>query len=213
MSPPSDAPATGSAPALPAAQSTYVSPQFFGQHLMFNWALNPAIPVPAMRLWDSNTTWCGMDRGTASNEYNFGQLDALLGQASRLSADAEFTFGQTPDWAASGSFPQPVAAGQCSGSGTQAPADESYWTNFVTAVVTHARGRIHAYELWNEVDYSGYWTGGMSRMVQMTVDAAAIIHRIDPSALVLSPSITGTDEGYAWLHDYLSLLPPGPSTL
>jgi len=45
-------------------------------------------------------------------------------------------------------------------------------------------------------------------MVQMSVDAAAIIHRIDPSALVLSPSITATEEGYTWLRDYLSLLPP-----
>jgi hypothetical protein len=176
---------------------------------MFNSLLDPDIPVHAMRLWDSNTWWCEIDRGTASSEYDFSQLDALLAQASRVGADAEFTFGNTPDWAATGSYPQGSAANQCSNStDTLAPADETYWTNFVTAVVTHAKGRIHAYELWNEVD-GWYWTGGVAAMVRMSIDAAAIIHRIDPTALVLSPSITDSPGGYAFLHQYLSALPPG----
>lgn len=176
---------------------------------MFDSSLNPAIPVHAMRLWDSNTQWCQMDRGTASDEYDIGQLDALLGQASRLGADVEFTFGHTPQWAASGSYPQPAAVDQCSGGWDAVPADESSWKNFVTALVTHARGRIHAYELWNQVDYSPYWSGSVARMVQMSVDAATIIHRIDPSALVLSPSITDSAGGYSFLNQYLSLLPAG----
>jgi hypothetical protein len=161
--------------------SIQVTPQFFGQHLMFYWGLNPAIPVHAMRLASSNTDWCQMDHGTASNQYSFGQLYALLGQADRLNADVLYTFASTPAWAASGSYPQPSVTDQCSSSSTTlAPADESYWTKFVTAVVTAAQGRIHAYELWNEVDYSAFWTGGMAAMVRMSIDAAAIIHRIDP---------------------------------
>jgi hypothetical protein len=178
---------------------------------MYFWALAPAFPVHAMRLWSSNTDWCEMDNGTSSNEYNFGQLDALLGQASTLGADVEFTFGNTPNWAATGSYPQPSGAGQCNWGSTtsQPPAKESYWTNFVTALVTHAKGRIHAYELWNEVDWSYSWSGSISRMVKMTVDAASIIHRIDPSALVLSPSITNSSSGDSWLHQYLSQLPAG----
>src|SRR5438309_1912613 len=54
-----------------ADQSIYVSPQFFGQHLMFYWGLTPRIPVHAMRLASSNTDWCEMDSGTSSNQYNF----------------------------------------------------------------------------------------------------------------------------------------------
>lgn len=192
-----------------SSRDVYVSPQFFGQHLMFYWGLDPAIPVHAMRLGSSNTAWCQMDNGTASNQYNFGQLDALLGQASRLNADVEFVFAGTPQWAVAGAYPQASVTDQCGSQSTMAPADESYWTNFVTALVTHARGQIHAYELWNEVDYSAFWTGGMDAMVRMSIDAAAIIHRIDPSALVLSPSITATPEGYAFLHHYLTSLPPG----
>jgi hypothetical protein len=206
--PPTGAPVT---PPTTGTQGSYVSPQFFGQHLMYFWSLTPAFPVHAMRLWNSITDWCDMDNGTSTGQYNFGQLDALLGQSSRLDADVEYTFGNTPNWAATGSYPQPSVVNQCDGDPTteQPPADESYWTNFVTALVTHAKGRIHAYELWNEVDWSYSWAGSVSRMVQMSVDAAAIIHRIDPSALVLSPSITNTSEGFSWLHEYLSQLPPG----
>jgi hypothetical protein len=165
-----------------------------------------------MRLWNSNTLWCEMDSGTASGEYNFGQLDALLGQASRLGADVEFTFGGTPAWAASGAYPQSSVTNQCGSTGLappDPPAQESYWTNFVTALVTHAKGRIKAYELWNEADYPPSWSGSVAQLVKMSVDAAAIIHRIDPSALVLSPSITATQEGYTFLNQYLSQLPPG----
>jgi hypothetical protein len=190
--------------------TTYVSPQFLGQHLMFYSALNPAFPVHAMRLWDSNTQWCQMDSGTSSSEYDFGQLDALFGQASRLSADAEFTFGYTPQWAATGSYPQGSAVNQCSTStDAMPPAKESYWTNYVTAVVRNSVGKIHAYELWNEVNDPNYWSGSVARMVRMSIDAANIIHRLDPSALVLSPSITNTSQGYTWLHQYLSQLPQG----
>jgi hypothetical protein len=194
-----------------SAQAQYVAPQFFGQHLMWLSNLTPQIPVRAMRLWDSNTQWCQMDNGTASGQYNFGQLDALLGQASRLGADVEFTFGGTPTWAATGSYPQSAVSDQCdwSGPASKPPANESYWTNFVTALATHAKGKIKAYELWNEVDYAPYWSGSMAQVVKMSVDAAAIIHRIDPAALVLSPSITAAQEGYTFLHGYLSKLPTG----
>src|SRR5205085_5119684 len=122
----------------------------------------------------------------------------------------EFTFGDTPQWAASGSYPQTTDANQCSAStDAMPPTNESYWTNYVTAVVSNSIGRIHAYELWNEVDDPNYWLGSVAQMVRMSVDAAAIIRRLDPSALVLSPSITNTVKGYAWLHQYLSSLPRG----
>jgi hypothetical protein len=49
----------------------------------------------------------------------------------------------------------------------------------------------------------------MAAMVRMSVDAAAIVHQIDPSAVVLSPSITATSEGYAFLRQYLAELPAG----
>jgi hypothetical protein len=201
---------TASPARVGAATGTFVAPSYLGQHLMFDSTLNPAFPVHAMRLWDSNTAWCQMDWGTSANQYDFWQLDNLFGQASRAGADLEFTFGDTPQWAAAGAYPQPTQVTQCNpATETSPPARESYWKNFVTAVVTHGKGKIHAYELWNEFNTVNYWNGGIQRMVQMSIDAANIIHRIDPAALVLSPSITNTSYGYQDLQQYLGSLPQG----
>ena len=200
--------------AAPAAQAArYVSPQFFGQHLMYNSSLTPQVPVHAMRLWDSNTRWCEIDKGTATDRYDFGQLDALLGQASRLGADVQFTFGGTPAWAVTGAHPQAAAGDQCAGTQTSnpwdPPADDAAWAEFVTALVTHAKGRIRAYELWNEAEYQYCWSGSVEQLVRMSVQAAEIIHRIDPSAIVLSPSTSNNPTARTWLHQYLSSLPAG----
>src|SRR3954462_14999581 len=123
--------------ARPAA-ARYIAPETLGQHLMFDSTLNPPIPVHAMRLWDSSTSWCKMDTGTATGQYRFGQFDALLRQASRLGADVEFTFGYTPRYAVEGSAPHPAVADQCSPTSTTNPADppvsREAWRNYVTAV-------------------------------------------------------------------------------
>jgi hypothetical protein len=177
---------------------------------MFATRLIPRIPVHSIRLWDSQTRWCQLDTGSRPHEYDFARLYALLAQASRLRADVEFTFGGTPRWAAAGSYPQPSRVDQCANDAIALPpVNESYWTKFVTALVTHAKGRIHAYELWNEANSGYYWAGGLAAMARMSVDAASIIHRIDPSALVLSPSISNDHGGYAFLRRYLRLLPRG----
>jgi hypothetical protein len=197
----------------PPATARYIAPATLGQHLMFNSALDPDVPVHAMRLWDSNTSWCKMDTGASSGQYRFGQLEALLGQASRQGADVEFTFGRTPRWAVGGSDPPSTVTDQCASTGTTTsadpPASRETWRNYVTAVVTRARGRIRAYELWNEFNNPDFWAGSVDQMVQMSIDAAAIIHAVDPSALVLSPSASATPQGTAVLREYLSRLPAG----
>jgi hypothetical protein len=199
---------TGTTTTDPSSQGSLVSPQYFGQHLMAKSGLTPQIPVHAMRLWDSGTKWCEMDRGTSSNQYDFSKLDAYLSNASNLGADVTFAFGGTPNWATTGAYPQSSATSQCSTSSWGSPpTDESYWTNFVTALVTHAKGKIHAYELWNEFDNPSFWSGSVDQLVRMSVDAAAIIHRIDPSALVLGPSVDAG--GFPVLTQYLSALPTG----
>src|SRR3954454_19575355 len=103
----------GSAFAARPAEARYVSPEFLGQHLMARPSLTPQIPVHDMRLWDSGTTWCQIDRGTASDRYNWSPLDAELGQAVRVGADVTYTFGYTPSYAVTGSYPQPSVSDQC----------------------------------------------------------------------------------------------------
>lgn len=185
-------------------RGTLIPPHFFGQHLLADSALNPEIPVDSMRLWDSDTSWCSIDSGTITNQYDFTQLDLLFDQASRVGADVEFAFGNTPQWAITGSYPQPGVITQCLGDTQSPPKDETYWTNFVTALTTHCIGKVRAYEVWNEWDQM--FSGTAAQMAQMTLDASNIIRSTDPNALVLSPSISSS---YSLLTELLSLLPAG----
>jgi hypothetical protein len=74
---------------------------------------------------------------------------------------------------------------------------------FVTALVTHAAGQIAFYELWNEPDYSGFWTGTQAQLVRMGKDAAAIIRSLDPNAKILSPSAHGGSMA-TWFDGYIA---------
>jgi hypothetical protein len=71
------------------------------------------------------------------------------------------------------------------------------WQTFVQQFATRYRGRIYAYEVWNEVDLDGYWTGSISQAVQMAQIAYQTIKQVDPAAIVLSPSlVAGNGKDY-----------------
>jgi hypothetical protein len=74
--------------------------------------------------------------------------------------------------------------------------------------VTHSKGRIKYYELWNEPNLASFWTGSIEQLVQMSHDASVIIRRIDPNAKIVSPSMIPT-WAPNWLQAYLTELPKG----
>ena len=73
----------------------------------------------------------------------------------------------------------------------------------MTALVTHAAGRISYYELWNEPDCKCFWSGTTAQLVRMGKDAAAIIRSLDPNAKILSPSAHGPTMA-TWFDGYVA---------
>ena len=65
------------------------------------------------------------------------------------------------------------------------------WDNFVRAVATHAVGRIKYWEMWNEANQHGYWSGSIPALVTMTQHASAIIKSVAPKAMIFTPSAVG----------------------
>jgi len=57
--------------------------------------------------------------------------------------------------------------------------------------VTRYKGRIHLYELWDEVNASASWSGSYDQLVELAKNAYRIIKSIDPSAMVLTPATVG----------------------
>jgi hypothetical protein len=160
---------------------------YFGMHYApvgdgVSW---PHAPVGLMRLWDTRTSW--RDIQPARHSWNFAVLDAAVANARKHGADISLVLGQSPTWASS----RPAEHGAFYGVGAAAPpARIADWRHYVHAVAARYRGRIASYEIWNEVNLPGYYTGTVDQMVRLTRIGRQAITRADPQALVLGPSVT-----------------------
>ena len=191
--------------ALPALPRT-VEPSYFGMHFhrlvrrpdeRMPAAVWPARAVGTLRLWDSDTRWG--DIAPRAGEWNFERMDAYVNIATAQSASILYTLGSPPRWASA----RPDEPGPY-GPGSAAEARNiAHWGEYVRRVVERYRGRISAYELWNEPNFSdidrdrgapGFYTGDVATMVQMATLARQVIDTVDPAAQLLTPGFTnGTD--------------------
>ena len=169
-----------------------IKKDLFGMHV-FN-AQNgvwPTIPFGSLRLWDNETTWSSIER--SNNQFDWTKLDAAVANAqSHGVTDILLVLAGTPSWStddpASGGLAGvlPGAAGM--------PRNMADWDDWVTQVASRYKGRITAYQPWNEANLSTFSTGSAQQMADLTKHAYDIIKRIDPQATVVAPS-TGTRLG------------------
>jgi hypothetical protein len=174
----------------------------------------PTIPFGAVRLWGSETTW--NDLNPANGVYDWTNLDqALSVSETNGQTDFIYTFGVVPPWASSNPNDQSCVTNNSPAGSCDPPSDlnadgsgaNAHWQNFVTAVVHHAAGQIHTWEIWNEPDILIEWNGTDAQMARMAKDAYTIIKAADPTALVTTPTpgiSSGGQNIQTWLPGYLS---------
>ncbi len=194
----------------------YISSSLFGMHHHRHNGVDP-LPASANGLNNigSITTW-GMEGlfwfnlNPARGTYEWSQLDRLLDQALLNGTDVTFTFGGVPEWATAACGNQVWDASGRYGC-SNPPNNFQDWDDFVTAIVTHAAGRIKYWGMWNEPENTTYWTGDTATMVTLARRAHLIIKALDPKAIIVSPAPSsevctrGTYTGPAcWLNDYFS---------
>ncbi len=182
-----------------------IPPSLFGMHIhhlvspkgkepLTQW---PAVNIPEWRLWDAHVTWPDLE--PAKGVWRFDNLDKSLQLAQAHGADVLFTLGLTPSWASA--RPQ-EPSGYKPGYAAE-PADIQDWRDFVTAVATRYKGRIHQYEIGNEPNLKQFWTGDLDKMLVLVREASLIIRSIDPQAIIVSPSATKGASGLQWLTEFL----------
>lgn len=134
----------------------------------------------AVRLYESYVTQ--MFCNPASGTYSWAALDTLVGYCAAVGVEIVYMLGNLPAWATGGSAthynPLP-------------PTNMTYLSDFVTALVARYKGRIKFYELWNEIDSSGAWTGTLAQMQTIWTTLAPIIRAGDPAATILTGNIAG----------------------
>ncbi len=168
---------------------------------------NQVATLGGIRLWDDGIKWGQLN--TANGVYNWTGLDNWLDRAQSSNMDVLYTFGDTPQFAAPATpppgclMPGPYSCAAPTDVNPDGTGTDAYFQAFVTALVTHAAGRIAYYELWNEPDFTGFWSGTQAQLVRMGKDAAAIIRSLDPNAKILSPSAHGGTMA-TWFDGYIA---------
>lgn len=196
-----EAQSTGSTQGLPRT--------FFGLHIFYPERLEqwPPIGFGSWRLWDTRgITWA--DLNPAPDAWNLGLLDRVVNMGEAAGVEMLMTLGQTPAWASSRPLePSPHGPGAAA-----PPADHEVWARYVEKIVTRYRGRIRAYEIWNEPRLSEvdkwrktqYFFGTAKDLVALSKIAYATIKRVDPDAIVLSPAFDGEAPGEKRLAAFLA---------
>jgi polysaccharide biosynthesis protein PslG len=173
-------------------KGTVVDRTLFGMHV-FNLqnGVFPTVPVGSVRLWDTQTTWSQVE--TAQNVFDWTKLDGAVATAKNNGVnDILMVLAGTPAWATD----DPSAGGTAGvlPGAAGMPKDFADWDDWVRQVATRYKGRITAYQPWNEANLSTFSTATPKEMAELTKRAYDIIKSIDPNAKVVAAS-TGTRLG------------------
>lgn len=192
----------------PYAKATFsrqaaISDAYFGMHfhrlvlnpgeknLQTHW---PDSSIGALRLWDSGTLWSEI--AIQPGQWKYDRMDTYVEQAIAHHAKVLYVLGGTPRWASA----RPDE--QCSyGFGCAAePVRMAHWEEYVRRVAQRYKGRILAYELWNEPFFSelkkqkggsDFYYGSVTNMVEMAKIARKVLNEVDPKAILATPGFTG----------------------
>lgn len=181
--PPSTSPSSAGPSATGSSGSSgqRIQDTFFGMHDgLVSQGIAPDVPIGALRLWDSGTSW--RDLETRRGEFTWTTLDLAVTTAEEMGARPLLVLGQTPAFHAS--KPREEAA---HGPGAASMPDLAAWRRYVTAVAERYGNRIE-YQVWNEPNVIGYWTGTPEQMARLTLVASAAIREVVPEATIVAPS-------------------------
>lgn len=164
------------------------------KNLLTHW---PASGIGAVRLWDSGTLWSEI--AVQPGQWKFDRIDTYVEQATAHNAAVLYVLGGTPRWASARRDEKcPYGLG-CAAE----PVRMAHWEEYVRRVVQRYRGRIKAYELWNEPNFSdiprdrnasGFYTGSVAQMVEMARIARKVLDENDPDAVLSTPGfVNGSD--------------------
>ena len=157
----------------------------------------PAARFGSWRLMAAHVAWSDLE--PAPDVWRFERLDSLCALARAHGVTLLYTLGTTPRWASS----RPNEPSNFD-LGNQAPPTRlSDWERYVDTVAKRYRGRITAYEIWNEPNQAGSFSGTTQQLLELARVANKVVHAVDANAEVTTPSPTGGLRGVAWLADYL----------
>jgi hypothetical protein len=131
---------------------------------------------------------------------DFGLYDNLVDGYRSAGIEPYGMLGYSVAWASGGaSNAQGIVFGP--------PKDLDAWENYVFQTVNRYKGRVNAWEVWNEPDVAFFWGGRDGgdpvAYTELLKRAHRAIKRADPNAIVVSGGVTGTERGARFIHTML----------
>lgn len=172
------------AQAVPLNTGVTITAQFFGIHAISN--TKPALSSGTYRM-ALLPSWKEVE--TSRGHYNWTKFDGIVQLIQTWGFhDILYAFGATPVWAGT---PRPgPGSPEANGLGAASPPDNmAYFDEYVAAVAKRYKGRITAYEAWNEPTSPQFFRGSPAEMANMTGHVYNVVKRVDPAAKVTSGSV------------------------
>ncbi|MFA5203236.1 MAG: glycosyl hydrolase [Lentisphaeria bacterium] len=177
-----------------------VPASYFNMHIHhFGEPTWPFVPFYGWRFWDTGTEWARLEK--VKGQWDFKRLDHLVNRALEHGVEPYLAMGQTPAWAAV----NPKADSPYEPGLSSPPKNHDDWKNYVRTVATRYKGKMPCYEIWNEPNWGGFYSGSPATLAELEKEAAVILKQVDPANTVISPGICFTQSysGRLFLHNYL----------
>ncbi len=141
-------------------------------------------------------TWHTVEHGP--DDFDWTLLDRAVEACDAFGFNLLLGVVHAPDWTRSSELE------------SGPPTDYAEFGRFMGQLATRYRGRVAAYELWNEPNLAREWRGDTldpARFVALVAEGAKGVRAADPDALVISgaPAVTGINDGETAIDDRVFL--------
>ncbi|PTQ81041.1 glycosyl hydrolase family 39 [Nitrosospira multiformis] len=158
----------------------------------------PSVKFGSWRLWDAYVGWPSLE--PSKGKWDFELLDKYVALAENAGVELLLPLGLSPAWASA----RPTEPSNYRPGNAAEPSDLQDWRTYVHTVATRYKGRIKNYELWNEVNLPGFYSGSKDKLVELAREAYRTLKEVDPDIVFVSPSVTGGQPAYIWLDEYFA---------
>jgi len=157
----------------------------------------PTVGFGSWRLWDAYVAWPNLE--PVRGKWDFARLDRYVAMSRVTGVEILLPLGLSPRWASA----RPTEKSSYSPGNAAEPLDIEDWRNYVRTVATRYQGRIREYEIWNEVNEHGFYSGTPEKMVELTCEAYKVLKSISPQNRLVSPSMVGLGNAPELLGNFL----------
>ena len=157
----------------------------------------PSVPFGSWRIWDAYVTWPYLE--PERGRWTFSVLDRMVAEAAEHRTKVLLVLAHSPAWASA----RPTEASGYKPGFSAEPKDMADWRNYVRTVAERYKGKVEAYQIWNEPSDKVHFSGTVQQIVDLTCEAYRIVRSVDPAAKIVSAGSAGGGRHIQYLNDFL----------